>query len=290
METGQEGSFSERYGRLTPDGSDPPSPTPPERGGSGRLVVVVLGLVLLVVAATVGVLALQGPGYADRRSLPEPVPAGHLPSPKPTTAPGAKKTEAQRVTEAFVARMAKPNLGFYLDCDVRAAFGTERLTVRGQMKVRGEDYSTTLVVGYGGRKVPVSLVSKNARVYVKVPGRPWQRLPSYERLDAANPFADGTEEVQYTGVARKDGQRLHRFRLPDWATNPAGLTHLKALGIKVRRATADVFVRSDGTPVLATFILEGRARGETTRMRARGDYRFSRFGPPVRIVAPKDFD
>jgi hypothetical protein len=236
----------------------------------------------IVMAIAFSVLACAG--------RPRLVPAPPALYPGPTPAPVVPIDPGAKYAEALVAALA-------IDPLVLRVVQTAKL--KGLYELDGASANLTTTLDISGRAMDIHIVSKSAgkttkidlvvvgkTVFGRVGGSPWKKV---RRSDFEQDITDVVRGLQlirnpayltYVGIETIDKHKLHHLkanRTFPYITGTASGTYDKF----------DVWIKEDGTPVLV--------RGKVSAVAEYGfeiagstEMRFSKFGGPIKIVAPKN--
>ncbi len=166
------------------------------------------------------------------------------------------------------------------------ALGTTTETaVTSSMDIDGDDVAISLTATAGDQRLQQALVVVGGKAFVRDGATNWRATEvslvegSVANLLASIRLVDDPAALRYVGPDDIDGQAVHRFT----ATRP--IDYEPADGGSGRYDTFDLWVLDDGTPILVKTEFSvstdaGKTGSGTT------DFRFSKFGGPIDIVAP----
>ena len=236
----------------------------------------------IVVAIAFSALACSG--------RPRLIPAPPNPYPGPTPVVLATPLPNAKYAEALVAALTTDPLVLHM---------VQTAKLKGLYELDGESASMTATLDISGRDMDIHIVSKSAgkttkmdlvvvgkTVYGRAGGDPWKKV---RRSDFEQDIADVVRDLQlirnpayltYVGVETIDKRKLHHLKANrkfPYATGAVSGTYDKF----------DVWIKEDGTPVIV--------KGKISAVGAYGlevsgttEMRFSKFGGPIKIVAPKN--
>jgi hypothetical protein len=217
---------------------------------------------------------------------PTPAPAYVWPTPTPmkSAAVGAK------YAEALVAAFAGDQLAMHLDETVKlkGLYELDGASVNATMAldISGRDMKAHMVTKSAGKTTKMDLVLVGKTVYARVGGGAWKKV---RRADFEQDITDIVRSLQlirnpayldYVGLETIEKHKLHHLKAN------RKFPYLNS-GVSGTYDKFDVWVKEDGTPVLVKAKISavgayGFEVGGTTEMR------FSKFGGPIKIVAPKN--
>lgn len=208
----------------------------------------------------------------------------------PTSTPMRSAAVGAEYAEALVAAFSGDRLAMHLDETVKLKGLYEldgaNVTTTVALDISGRDIKAHMVTKLAGKTTKVDLVVVGKTVYARVPGDPWRKV---RRSDYEQDISDAVRSLQlvrnpaylsYVGVETIDKHKLHHLmanRKFPYLNGTVSGTYDKF----------DVWVKEDGTPVLV--------KGRISAVGAYGyevsgttEMRFSGFGGPIKIVAPKN--
>jgi hypothetical protein len=220
-----------------------------------------------------------------------PAPSATVPAlsagPTPVPAPSG---EAAAVIAAFVKEFAQKQPPFHLDMDgdLTILGGPQRATssVSATGDIAGEDFDGDVDLP-GLDTAHVRFVDGVA--YARTDVSIWVSFPDFKQTQPLNPFSQlDAGDVAYVGQTRRDGRDLHQLSTTKWVGGPLegdGLSNLQLLSSRF-----DMFLTPQGLPIdaILDFSISGRYAGYASQVQIdyHVEYRFSRIGKPVDIVAP----
>lgn len=221
-------------------------------------------------------------------------PAGPTPPPNPILRPGptpARSIDPEaKYADAMIAKFASDPLVLHAVETVKmtAASDTDsvKMTASSTLDLSGEDMKMHSAAKVAGKTTKLDLVVVGRSVYARVGSAPWRKEPRsswQQTLDDMvrdlNP-ARKSSQLRYVGVETIDKQKLHHL------TAVQKFPYVMADGQRGTYEKFDVWVKEDGTPVLA--------KGKISLIGAYGievkgttELRFSKFGGTIKITAPK---
>jgi hypothetical protein len=162
-----------------------------------------------------------------------------------------------------------------------------KMTASSTMDLSGDDMKMHSVAKLAGKTTKLDVVVVGRSVYSRVGSAPWSKEPRsgwQQTLDDLvrdlNP-ARNPSQLRYVGVETIDKQKLRHL------TAVQKFPYVMADGQRGTYEKFDVWVKEDGTPVLA--------KGKISVIGAYGievkgtsELRFSKFGGTIKITAPKN--
>ena len=236
----------------------------------------------IVVAIAFSILACSG-GPRLIPAPPNPY-VGPTPVVLETPLPNAKYAEAlvaALATDPLVLRLAETSKfkGLYELDGVNVSFATE-------LDLSGRDMEIHEISKVAGKTKKLALVVVGKTVYARVAGTPWKKVRRSDFEQNITDVVRGLQVVRnpryltYVGVETIDKRKLHHLKANRTFTYTTGY----ATGTYEK---FDVWVKEDGTPVLIKAKISAvgpygiEVAGST-------EMRFSKFGGPIKIVAPKN--
>jgi hypothetical protein len=220
--------------------------------------------------------------------------AGPTPPPNPIFVPGPTPVKSVAVgaqyAEALVAAFAgDPVMHLVETAKLKGLYELDGVNVSltATLDISGRDMDFHIVTKAAGKTTEGDLVVVGKTVFARFGGDPWKKV---RRSDFEQQMADIVRGLQlirdptalaYVGLETIDKHKLHHLR----ATRT--LPYTNGNGMSGTYDKFDVWVKEDGTPVLvkgkiSTVGAYGLEVSGTTEMR------FSKFGGPIKIVAPKN--
>lgn len=251
------------------------------------------------VAVTIGLAAVacSGPGSSASPGS-DPSPSIQVVSASPSTVvtarpvatPSSPPTQAgDPYTEAVVAALAREPMITHLEQTATAmrAGGTAKDAVVATLSgdVSGDDMSLHLTTSVAGRSSEQDIVVVGDSAYSRKDGGAWQKGPrasiaaSIDNLIKAMRLTDNPADLRYIGVETVDGRPLHH------ATASRTIPYTPASGGTGQYDVFDIWFERDGTPVLARTAFSATDPAGT-KATGTTEFRYSRFGGPIQIVAP----
>ena len=236
----------------------------------------------IVVAIAFSVLACSG--------RPRLIPAPPNPYPGPTPVVLATPLPNAKYAEALVAALAADPLALHLveTSKFKGLYELDGVNVNltTELDVSGRDMEIHEVSKMAGKTTKLALVVVGKTVYARVAGTPWKKVRRSDFEQNITDVVRGLQVVRnprylsYVGVETIDKHKLHHLKANRTFTYTTGY----ATGTYDK---FDVWVKDDGTPVLIKAKVSavgpyGIELSGTTEMR------FSKFGGPIKIVAPKN--
>jgi hypothetical protein len=233
------------------------------------------------------ILALAAPvaGCAD---VPTELATLHI-DPTPTATP-KPPTAGELASAAFYDRVQGGKLTYHASISGNVAGAISGLTVEGSIDVAGDDYSEDLTFAFvTPPKVAVSVRVVGTRRWLRVDRGAWVKVSS--SMASNSPFADPAAEdgVQFVRTEQVGGKDLPNISMtggliiaPDLI--PAG----NLTNERVNKTNLEVVVDDAGTPLTASWRLDGEARvsGQLQGIRIEVDLTFTKVGSKLTIKAP----
>ena len=234
--------------------------------------------------ATLGFAILACSGSAP--SLAPVATAPPTPTPSPSVDIGAV------YAKAVVAALSSDPLILHVVQTAKLTVTTGKRSVKETVSmtldISDRDISAELLTKTGGKTTTdIDLVAVGTSVYAREGRGRWQSGP---RSNAEQNLADlirmlpiirDPAHLRYVGVETIDKRKLQHL------TAGRHIAYVMSIGQMGTFDTFDIWVEDDGTPVLA--------KGNVSAIGAYGaeitgtnELRFSKFGGPIKIVAPKD--
>jgi hypothetical protein len=166
------------------------------------------------------------------------------------------------------------------------------------MKVAGQDVDGKIELSQDRERYRADVIVKDGIQYVRPAGEGWIRQAA-PLGTFTNPFVGRTSTADWVGMervetVRRDGQLLHHLRLPDfdWQTMSSSLLDENAGGMEIKQLLFDIWVTDNGVPASANIAFDGttRANGIEADFTFDLDYTFTKFGEPIVIEAPQNYD
>ena len=155
------------------------------------------------------------------------------------------------------------------------------------LDVSDRDMSASMLTKTAGKTTTdLDIIAVGKSVYAREGSGRWVKGPrsgveqNISDVMRALPAIRDASHLRYVGVETIEKQKLHRLT----ATRP--LTYMLDIGQPATFDTFDIWVDEDGTPVLAKGKIS--AIGPYgVEIKGTNELRFSKFGGPIKIVAPK---
>ena len=258
---------------------------------SPRLTRAMLRLVATLTVATLAGGACGSAAIAPS-TVPTSSPTASLSAPPPSASaavtPSAKpNTDARAALDAFRA-FIETEQSFHLTADMKLTIAGKLVDMDVAEDVSGGDEKGTIDVRGPRVSVHMQVVIVGGRAYLKLANRKWQKVEV--DTSSSNPLGDlRVEGLKPIDVVNVGGVPAHHFRVEDPAAlDPNTITGNALTGLKLKSASFDVYVNDDGVPLTAILAFSGTGtfQGKASPIEATIRYDFSRFGVPVKIVAP----
>jgi hypothetical protein len=239
-----------------------------------------LGAIVMSIAFTVVACAGRSP------VAPPPQPVYLRPAPVRSIDPGA------RYAEALVAALASDPLVLHSVQTTKATASYEsesaKLNTTVTMDLSDRDHHMHMVSKTpAGKTVKSDLVVVGKSVYTRLGSGRWTKSSrvDYERsttdIVRAYRLVRNPTDLLYVGPETIDKRKLHHL------TATRDLPFMALTGMSGTYTRFDIWVEEDGTPVLA----KGKVSAigpYGVEIKGTNELRFSKFGGPIKIAAPKD--
>ena len=251
-----------------------------------RLTRALLRIVVLVAAAS---LVMGACGSAAVR----PSAAATTPGPSSATPSGTASSSASLDVDAIATLDAfrafiQADQSFHMTGDMQLTIDRQLVTMAVAEDVSGRNETGTLDFRGTRLSVHMAVVILHNKAYLKVGNRKWQRVAA--ATSSTNPTGDlRVDGLKPIDIVNVGGVPTHHFRADGPASlDPAAVTGNALTNLKMKSASFDVYVNNDGVPLLAKLAFSGTGtfQGKASKVEAKVRYDFSRFGVPVKIVAP----
>lgn len=260
-------------------------PWPPRLTRATRHLVAFIAVAIVATAACGA--AAEAPSTVATSS-PTASPSTPLPSPSATRSASVNPaTEARAALDAFRA-FIETEQSFHMTADMKLTIAGKVLDMDVAEDVSGGDEKGTIDVRGPRVSVHMEVVIVGGKAYLKLANRKWQEVDV--DTSSSNPLGDlqieGLEPIDIVNVG---GVPAHHFRVDDPAAlDPDTITGNALTGLKLSSASFDLYVNDDGVPLTAILAFSGTGtfQGKASPIEATIRYDFSRFGVPVKIVAP----
>jgi hypothetical protein len=244
------------------------------------------GLLRSVIVVTIGLAVLACDSVAFAPTGPVPSPTHVLSaSPAATPHPSAAPVGRQYIL-ALVAAFESDPLITHMAQTGKLTSGKFTANVTLNLDLSGRDMRFTTTTKALGKTSKQSLVLVGKSVYVRIGNLPWRKLPrsvvekhTGDLVTALRLIRDPAD-LKYVGAETIDGHKRQHL------TASRILPYQAATGEVGQYDKFDIWVAEDGRPVLArvAFRVTG-VSGE--QIKGTSEFRFSHFGGPIKIVAPK---
>ena len=282
-----EGFFVEKYSGTPFQPQPDPRPEPVPRTGPSLLVGA--GVAFVIVALVFGGLVFVNAfGSSPAPTLQAVVARSNPPTPPPTLPPSITKTLAQ---------FADPEFNAHVYVNSRATVSS-RISTTGQSYTLFSSLDATVEAGneagtltIGGIATDFTLMSGVLSTRSRTTGHyaPVSTIPSYYLL---LPLFDLTDAkmLQYAGdLTSETGETLHHLVSTPWWTpdkTKLAVLDVATLPEKIEKLSLDMSVKTDGTPVSATFTAWTDATNGEHLVQIVTTYSFADVGSAGPIVAP----
>jgi hypothetical protein len=282
-----EGFFVEKYSGTPFQPQPDPRPEPVPRTGPSLLVGA--GVAFVIVALVFGGLVFVNAfGSSPAPTLQAVVARSNPPTPPPTLPPSITKTLAQ---------FADPEFNAHVYVNSRATVSS-RISTTGQSYTLFSSLDATVEAGneagtltIGGIATDFTLMSGVLSTRSRTSGHyaPVSTIPSYYLL---LPLFDLTDAkmLQYAGdLTSETGETLHHLVSTPWWTpdkTKLAVLDVATLPEKIEKLSLDMSVKTDGTPVSATFTAWTDATNGEHLVQIVTTYSFADVGSAGPIVAP----
>jgi hypothetical protein len=260
-------------------------PQPPRLTLALRRLVAVIAVATFVVGA-----CGAGAGAPSTETTPSPTASPSTPPPSPSAAGSPSvnpATDARAALDAFRA-FIETEQSFHLTADMKLTIAGTLVDMDVAEDVSGGDEQGTIDVRGPRVSVHMEVVIVGGKAYLKIANRKWQQVDV--DTSSSNPLGDlQVEGLEPIDIVNVGGVPAHHFRVEDPAAlDPDTITGNALTGLKLSSASFDLYINDDGVPLTAILAFSGTGtfQGKTSPIEATIRYDFSRFGVPVKIVAP----
>lgn len=162
---------------------------------------------------------------------------------------------------------------------------TSETAVTSSMDFDGDDVSISLTATAGDQRLQQALIVVGGRAFIRDGATNWRATEvslvegSIANLLASIRLVDDPAALRYVEPDDIDGQAVHRF------TATRAIDYEPADGGTGQYDTFDLWVLDDGTPILVKTEFSVSTDSGTTGS-GTTDFRFTKFGGPIDIVAP----
>ena len=212
---------------------------------------------------------------------------------KPTASPSpTPKAAGQLALEAFVKRVAAGNLTYHATFKGDLVASVSGLTVAGAVDVAGSDYQTGLAYTFeSGGKDAVVIRSVGASKWMSVDGGRWAKVGGRSARFSNSPFAGIATigDVKLLSTEKVGGKNHHHLEFAGGEIiAPEQIPASNLSDERVERTRMELVVDDAGTPLSATWRLEGTGRVSAQLQGLRFDLSivFSKVGSRIVIKAP----
>ena len=162
-------------------------------------------------------------------------------------------------------------------------------TVKGSvamtLDISGRDLKSAMVVKTGGKTNGMDLVVVGKSAYARTGGSKWKKAPRNGLEKDISDMIEGLRliddpaDLKYVGLETVEKRQLHHL------SEARAIPYVASNGATGQYDTFDLWITEDGTPVLvkATY----SAKLGSTSVKGTTQFQFSKFGGPIKIVAPK---
>lgn len=196
-------------------------------------------------------------------------------------------SDARAALDAFRA-FIETEQSFHLTADMKLTIAGKLVDMDVAEDVSGGNEKGTIDVRGPRVSVHMEVVIVGGKAYLKLANRKWQQVDV--DTSSSNPLGDlQVEGLEPIGIVNVGGVPAHHFRVDDPAAlDPDRITGNALTGLKLSSASFDLYVNDDGVPLTAILAFSGTGtfHGKASPIEATIRYDFSRFGVPVKIVAP----
>jgi hypothetical protein len=212
---------------------------------------------------------------------------------KPTASPSpTPKSAGELALEAFVKRVAGGSLTYHATFKGDLVASVSGLTVSGALDVAGSDYQTSLAYTFeSGGKDGVAIRSVGASKWMRVDAGRWVKVSGRSARFSNSPFAGiaGSGDVKLLSTEKVGGKNHHHLEFAAGEIiAPEQIPAVNLSDERVERTRMELVVDDAGTPLSATWRLEGTGRVSSQLQGLRFDLTiaFSKVGAKIVIKAP----
>jgi hypothetical protein len=243
--------------------------------------------VLLTLASVVVLAAACSAGAPETPRVLATLDIKPTPSPSPTP-----KSAGQLALEAFVKRVAGGQLTYHATFKGDLEASVSGLKVSGAVDVAGSDYQTLLAYTFesGGKDI-VSIRLVGANKWMAVDLGHWAKVGGRSARFSNSPFAGIATigDVKLLSTEKVGGKNHHHLEFPGGEViAPEQIPAVNLSDERVERTRMELVVDDAGTPLSATWRLEGTGRVSSQLQGLRFDLTiaFSKVGAKIVIKAP----
>ncbi len=251
--------------------------------GAARLIRVAVVLALGV--TVVGCDLVKVPPQASRA----PSPSAAIPvASAPSAIASADLVGHQYVLDVVKAFRSDPLVAHVVQsATLTSTQGSQTVkgTVAMTLDLSGRDLKSAIVIKSAGKTTGVDLIVVGKTAYARAGGSGWKKAPrnGFEK-DISDTIEglrliDDPADLRYVGLETIEKRELHHL------SEARAIPYLASNGATGQYDTFDIWVTSDGTPVLVKATYSAK-QGSIT-VKGTTQFRFSKFGGPIKIVAPK---
>ena len=153
------------------------------------------------------------------------------------------------------------------------------------LDLSGRELKSVFVIKSAGKSAQADLVVVGKNAYARSGGGAWKKAPrNGVEKDISDTIKgmrliDDPLDLRYEGPETVDKRELHHL------SEARPIPYLASNGATGQYDTFDIWITEDGTPVLVKATYSAK-QGSIT-VKGTTQFRFSKFGGPIKIVAPK---
>ena len=251
------------------------------------------GAARLARAALVVAFGLMLVGCDFNTSLPQ-APGSPAPSTTPSPTPGPSTISSTEliehgyvlaVVEAFRSQPLVVHVVYSATLTSSQGSKSVKSTVAMTLDLSGKELKSLFVVKSGGKTTQSELVVVGKTAYARSTGSGWRKAPrNGVEKDISDTIKgmrliDDPRDLKYVGVETVGDGQLHHL------TAARAIPYRTSNGASGQYDAFDIWITEDGTPVLVKATYTAKLGSITTK--GTTQFRFSQFGGPIKIVAPK---
>jgi hypothetical protein len=250
--------------------------------GAARLIRVAVVLALGVTVVGCDLVKVTAPASRS------PAPSVAVPSAAPSAASAADLVGHQYVLDTVKAFRSDPLVAHVVyAATLTSSQGSQtvKATVAMTLDLSGRELKSVFVIKSGGKSTQAELVVVGKNAYARSGGGAWTKAPrNGVEKDVSDTIAgmrliDDPRDLRYVGPETIDARQLQHLtadrKIPYQASN----------GATGQYDTFDIWITEDGTPVLVKATYSAKQGSISVKGTTR--FGFSKFGGPIKIVAPK---
>lgn len=252
-----------------------------------RLTCAMLRLLALLAVASLAVGACAPAGGAYVAST-TPEPSSSAPAASSSASSSVDPdVDALAALDAFRA-FIETDQTFHMTADMQLTINKVLVDMDVAEDVSGGNEKGSIDIRGAGVSIHMEVVVLDGKAYLKLANRKWEKVDV--DTSSSNPLGDlRVDGLQPVDIVNVGGVPAHHFRVDDpTALDSNTITGNALTDLKLTSSSFDVYLTRDGVPLTAklAFAGTGTFQGKASSVEANIRYDFSRFGVPVKIVAP----